>query len=82
MRNEVIENLISKFLTNNYPIMRIKDNMRFKRAIILDNGKVFFLSDPYAYQQVKTQLTQILVTIFECEVSTIAPILNKKLPSK
>ena len=71
MRNEVIENLISKFLTNNYPIMRIKDN-----------GKVFFLSDPYAYQQVKTQLTQILVTIFECEVSTIAPILNKKLPSK
>lgn len=56
-----------KFLERNYPVSRVKHNMRFKRAITLDDGVSYFLSDETSHIQLKLQLDQILRTVFYCD---------------
>lgn len=62
--------LILRFLERNYPVSRVKHNMRFKRAITLDNGVSYFLSDENSHIQLKLQLDQILRTVFYCDETT------------
>ena len=54
--------MMIKFLEKNYPVSRVKDKMRFKRAIILDNGISYLLSDEQSHIQLRLQLNQILKT--------------------
>lgn len=68
-----------KFLERNYPVSRIKDNMRFKRAIILDNGVSYLLGDATSHIQLRLQLNQILKTVFYCDENTSRTVLKKFL---
>lgn len=53
-----------KFLNRNYPVHRIKNNMRFKRAIILENGESYILSDKKNTKELYNRLIEILRTVF------------------
>jgi hypothetical protein len=55
--------LITKFLERNYPVSRVKENMRFKRAIILDDG-VYFLNDKNNLNSLIYRFEQILKIVF------------------
>lgn len=44
--------------------------MRFKRAIILDDGVPYFLSDENSHIQLRLHLDQILRTVFSCDDTT------------
>ncbi len=63
-------NIMLRFLERNYPVSRIKHNMRFKRAIILDDGVPYFLSDENSHIQLRLHLDQILRTVFSCDDTT------------
>ena len=82
MCNEIIKKLMAKFLAKNYPVKRVKHNMRFKRAIVTDNGSVFFLSDLSSHNHLRMQLTEILKSVFACDDLTAGPILDNFLPLK
>ena len=71
--------MMMKFLERNYPVSRIKDNMRFKRAIILDNGISYLLGDATSHIQLRLQLNQILKTVFYCDENTSRTVLKKFL---
>jgi hypothetical protein len=71
--------MMIKFLEKNYPVSRVKDKMRFKRAIILDNGISYLLSDEQSHIQLRLQLNQILKTVFYCDESTSRTVLMKFL---
>lgn len=58
--------LIINFLKRNYPIMRIKDKTRFKRAIVLDNGGIYFLSDEQSHIKLRGDLLSVLKLVFYC----------------
>ena len=60
MYSEIDKNIILKFIERNYPVKRIKHNMRFKRAILFDDGFVCFLSDKSAEHQVRLKLIGII----------------------
>lgn len=77
--NDFDNNIMMKFLTRNYPVIRIKDNLRFKRAIILDNGSTYFLSDQHSHIQLKNQLIQVLKTVFYCDDLSSRTVLKKFL---
>jgi hypothetical protein len=64
--NEIEHNLMFKFLKRNYPIHRLKSNERFKRAIILDNGSIYFLSDEKSHINLKNELIKIIKIVFFC----------------
>jgi hypothetical protein len=74
--------IMLKFLERNYPVCRIKDNMRFKRAIILDNGTSYLLSDENAHIQLRLHLIQILKTVFYCDETTSRTVLKRFLNIK
>jgi hypothetical protein len=56
--------LMLKFLTRNYPVHRIKSNMRFKRSIILENGDVYLLSDKNSTKQLYGKLLNVINIVF------------------
>jgi len=55
--------LITKFLERNYPVSRVKENMRFKRAIVLDDG-IYFLNDKNNLNSLIYRFEQILKIVF------------------
>ena len=77
--NQFEANMMLKFLERNYPVSRVKDNMRFKRAIILDNGISYLLSDKHSHIQLKLQLNQILKTVFYCDEQSSRAVLKEFL---
>jgi hypothetical protein len=77
--NQLDTNMMMRFLERNYPVSRVKDNMRFKRAIILDNGTSYFLSDEHSHIQLRLQLNQILKTVFYCDENTSRTVLKEFL---
>jgi hypothetical protein len=77
--NEFETNIMMHFLKRNYPVIRMKDNNRFKRAIILDNGGTYFLSDEHSHIHLKNQLIQILKTVFYCDEKSSRTVLKEFL---
>ena len=71
--------MMIKFLERNYPVSRVKINMRFKRAIILDNGISYLLSDEHSHIQLRLQLSQILKTVFYCDEKSSRTVLKQFL---
>jgi hypothetical protein len=82
MYTEVDKRLMLKFLERNYPVTRVKHNMRFRRAILLDNGQTFILSEQGSCVQLKFQLLDILHQIFDCDDIICRVVLDSFLPIK
>ena len=80
--NNIDTDIMLKFLERNYPVTRVKVNMRFKRAIILDNGHSYLLSDENAHIQLRLQLIKILKTVFYCDEATSRTVLKRFLNIK
>jgi len=70
MINDIDKQMMLKFLQRNYPVSRFKQNMRFKRGILLDNGSIYFLNKTdinISNQPPIIQiLTQIMTKVFTC----------------
>jgi hypothetical protein len=71
-----------KFLERNYPVSRIKDKQRFKRAIVIDNDTIYYLSDQTSHKQLKFSLVEILQKIFNCDDVVIYSVVDNFLPIK
>ena len=71
-----------KFLERNYPVSRIKNNGRFKRGIILDNGSQHILSSTSHNKELKENLAQVLIKVFSCNIETARAILSNFLNLK
>lgn len=81
MCTDIDKKLVKKFLEKNYPVSRIKHNMRFRRAVILDDGSFFILGESDT-QSLKYKLLESLKIVFNYEDSVLVPILDEFLPSK
>jgi hypothetical protein len=64
MQDTKEKELMLKFLNRNYPVHRIKNNMRFKRTIILENGESYILSDKKRANELYSKLVEVLKTVF------------------
>jgi len=72
-------NMMINFLKRNYPVIRVKDKNRFKRAIVLDNGSTCFLSNEISHINLKNQLIHVLKTVFHCDENTSITVLKEFL---
>jgi len=81
MCTDIDKNLVKKFLVLNYPVSRIKHNLRFRRAIILDDGSFFILGENNQ-QTLKYKLLESLKIVFNYEDSDLLKILDTLFPSK
>ena len=79
---EFDKQMVLKFIERNYPVSRIKHNMRFKRAITLDNGLSFFLSDKNSHIHLKLQLVEYLRLIFSYDENFLKEVVADFLPFK
>jgi len=79
MYSDVDIKMMFKFLERNYPVSRVKYKMRFRRAIVLDDGSIYVLSDPSAQTQLMFNLFEILKQVFNCDDVTIRLVLNNFL---
>jgi hypothetical protein len=70
------EKIVLTFLERNYPVSRVKSNMRFKRAIILDNGTHFFLSEINSRNTLKMALLVTLNTVFSYDIRFLKRIVD------
>lgn len=77
--NEIDNNIMMSFLKLNYPVVRVKENFRFKRAMILDNGSTYFLSDEHSNIYLKNELIKVLKTVFYCDELSSRTVLKKFL---
>jgi hypothetical protein len=82
MSNEIHEHLMLSFLEKNFPVYRIKHNNKFKRAIILDFGERFILSDDSHQIQLRYKLNGILIKVFNCNEKTSTTVLKTFLNLK
>lgn len=82
MQTDLDKKLMLKFLELNYPVSRIKDNKKFKRAIIIDNGTIYYLNNTNNQKQLKIYIKEILKLIFCLDESTINSVLDIYLPEK
>jgi len=67
MFNDIDKELISNFLKRNYPIKRVKHNMRFRRGIIFDDGREYILGDESQHTTIRFKLIEVVKLIFYCE---------------
>jgi len=77
--NEIENNMMMRFLKRNYPVIRIKDKQRFKRAIVSDNGGTYFLSDEHSHIVLRNYLIQTLKTVFYCDENSSRTVLKEYL---
>lgn len=75
-----IIDIILTYLKRNYPVHRIKHEFRFKRAIILDNGAIYQLSNELQYKALKHDLAATIKIVFNSDDTTNKIIINKYLP--
>ena len=82
MYTEIDKRLMIKFLERNYPVTRVKHNMRFRRAILLDDGQTFILGEQGSHAQLKFQLVDTLRQVFNCDEIICRVVLDSFLPIK
>lgn len=68
-----------KFLERNYPVARVKLNLRFKRAIVLDTGVSYVLSEPTHINLLRFNLAEILTKVFSCDEAISRAVLDNFL---
>ena len=76
MLTEKDVNMAMTFLKRNYPVSRIKDKDRFKRAIVCDGGFIFFLNEKNVYKKIKIHLHVSLKIVFNMQFEDAEEILN------
>lgn len=82
MQDTKEKELMLKFLNRNYPVHRIKDNRRFKRTIILEDGGYYILSDKKNTKELYNKLIEVLKTVFSSTEETNKDVLKKFLNLK
>lgn len=82
MYTDFDKEMVLKFLERNYPVSRVKHGNRFKRAITLDNGLSFFLSDKNSHIHLKLQLVEHLRLIFSYDENFLKEVIVDFLPLK
>lgn len=82
MISEFDKKLIFKFLELNYPVSRIKIKHHFKRAIVLDDGSAYILSDSFQLAQLNLRLIQIIHKVLNYDTATSQAVLNNFLRLK
>ena len=75
-----LEYIMSKFIQRHYTVKRIKKDGRFKRALVLTWGEVFFLSENTS--QLENKIISELSLIFGCDKQTSLKIINKHFSFK
>jgi hypothetical protein len=79
MYTEIDLKLINDYLIRHYSVSRIKDGNRFKRAIILDDGKVYLLSDKSKHNQIRFGIIETLKDVFNYDNILLISVVNKFL---
>jgi hypothetical protein len=79
MYTEKDKDLVLKFIWRNYPIARIKYKMRFRRAIVLDNGDIFFLCEYKSKDTLKYHFLQAIKKAFDFDEAFVKSILENYL---
>lgn len=74
--------LMLKFLSKNFPVYRLKHNMRFKRTIVLETGESYLLSDKNSVKILYYKLSDILTTVFNSDKNTNKTVLESFLNLK
>jgi len=82
MYTDIDKKLMLKFLDRNYPVSRIKNGLRFKRAIVLENGNIYHLSNPDSHNQLRHALADTLKLIFDYDSVIIYSVIDSFLPIK
>ncbi len=68
--DQLSQDLMLKFLHNNFPVKKLRDGRRFKRGIIIENGfsvgptRKLFLNEPAAMNALIIVLASILTDVF------------------
>ena len=79
MIKESEKQLIFKFLERNFPVVRIKHDRHFRRAIILDDGTPFLLGDGSQRYKLKFRLLETLTNVFSYDQDVNSAILDNFL---
>lgn len=74
--------LMRKYLEKNYPISRVKHNIRFRRGILFDDGRTYILGDETQHITLRFKLIESLKLIFMCDESTCRLVVNSFLKTK
>lgn len=77
--NQTDEEMMIKFLKRHYAITRIKAIGRFKRGMLLDDGRTYFVSDKNTHSYIKNFLITTLTSVFHYDETTCKTVLNKFL---
>lgn len=78
-KNKEFNDIVTKFIQKNYVVSRIKYNMRFKRAIILDDGQAHLLKNEPTTRAIKNKLTHSIQLIFGCSKPDAEALISKAL---
>lgn len=74
--NNISKELMENYLVRYYSITKLKYKGHFKRAIKIDNGKVYFLNNKECYPELKENLAKILKKVFDCELNMSEKLVN------
>jgi hypothetical protein len=70
------QELMIKFLKKNFPVYRLKHDMRFKRTIVLETGESYLLSNKDSVNDLYFKLSDILKTVFNTDKNTNKSVLD------
>ncbi len=59
--------LVIDYIQKTYKVTRVKHNLRFRRAMVLDDGKAYQLKDMLETKKIKFKLGYYIETIFACD---------------
>ena len=76
------QELMIKFLKKNFPVYRLKHDMRFKRTIVLETGESYLLSNKDSVNDLYFKLSDILKTVFNTDKNTNKSVLDSFLNLK
>jgi hypothetical protein len=76
------QELMIKFLKKNFPVYRLKHDMRFKRTIVLETGESYLLSNKDSVNDLYFKLSDILKTVFNTDKNTNKFVLDSFLNLK
>ncbi len=79
MLDDEFKNKMLSFLERNYSVRRVKFDLRFKRAILLDDGVYYVLSDYLQVFSLKNKFNEILYTVFNSDEESNKFVITKFL---
>ena len=71
--------MIQKYLNSNYPVQRLKYNGKFKRAIILDNGNIYMMSNINDKPYLKKEMVSTIEIVFGFNTEETSTLISQYL---